>query len=98
MAEQPAIVRTQDEVQYAHDLFHALVLKDIDLNVPADLLAKMASMLDVLCWLLGHNDNKHFERLLTVLKKEMARRGITVTKAPYPMTPEEYARWQAEQN
>jgi hypothetical protein len=72
-------VRPAVEIQRAHDLLHALVTGEFTLAVlSADDLKHLHACLDVLCWVLRHDHNKHFAGNLTSVEHELNQAGVVL--------------------
>jgi DNA polymerase III psi subunit len=70
-----------DEIQYSHDLLNAILHNDLPVPVEdiieldEETVAEMASSLNVLCWLLGH-DNSQFRENILNLEQALDDAGI----------------------
>jgi len=69
-------LRTQDEIQRAHDVLMALIdADDIMATMPIGNGVAAAYSLDVLCWVLGHDSNDLFSKLLARVESKLAEYG-----------------------
>lgn len=57
-------MKTEREIQRAHDLLVGIVLKDIDVGASAAQIAIIVQAASVLCWILNHEHNPAFGNLL----------------------------------
>jgi hypothetical protein len=76
--------KTKVEIQYAHDLLSAIILRDIHPNLDPAHRKTTGICLHVLCWVLGHNHNAAFTHLLEILSEgivEVSPRKPTSTPA-----------------
>ena len=71
-----------DEIQYCHDLLNAMLGDDLPINVDEVMeideqtAIEMASALNVLCWLLGH-DNPQFRENMVAIEQALDDAGIS---------------------
>ena len=71
-----------DEIQYSHDLLSAILHDNLPVPVEdvmeldEETKMEMASSLNVLCWLLGH-DNSQFRENILNLEQALDDAGIT---------------------
>ena len=72
-------MRTEDEVQRAHDTLVDIVLEPRLMNIvglsPEEEKIVIGN-LDVLCWLLGHDHNQTFANNLRLVEKRLAEQGL----------------------
>jgi hypothetical protein len=95
----PQIVRSAMDVQKAHDFLHACCFeKSLPLAISKKDRKLMKASMNVLCWLLGHEHNQDFNVTLAAMEEAFKKAGVECTVLPTAMTPEERARWEAEQN
>ena len=70
-------MRTRKEVKRAHDLMAAVI--SVDIEIPRALDQEHCTILihalDVLCWVLGHNENDKFNIILFAIEDEAAHTG-----------------------
>lgn len=75
-------MRSQEEVQAAHDRLVAILLGELPnpfANTPQPMLA---AAVDVLCWILRHEHNPHFENNLALIDQFFFERGLILRKRP----------------
>jgi hypothetical protein len=76
----PKIVKTADDVQYAHDLIVGLLLHPT-LLPPAGLDTQHLTWIaSALCWVLGHGYNEEFAELLAQLEAHSRDEGYTFVR------------------
>lgn len=67
------------EVQFAHDVLKLILQHDlgdeIDLDLDEETEREMAASMNVLCWILGH-DNTSFKNNMVALEQELAKAGV----------------------
>ena len=73
-------MRSQDELQRAHDLLHGIVLGEVPVGVPEADRPILVASLDVLCWALRHDHNPAFAENLATFEEELARLGYVLEK------------------
>lgn len=75
-------MRTQDEIQRAHDILVGLILGEVPPTlVPEDKQKEqLSTMAMVLCWVLRHNHNKAFGELLQTIEECARECGVVVKK------------------
>lgn len=74
-------MRSQEEIQRAHDLIvSGLLQKPEPVFDPRDLPMAKASA-DVLCWVLNHDHNGNFQENLTGLEAHILLKGYYMVKA-----------------
>ena len=76
------MLKSEEEIQRAHDAIAAIVLREVDFDYPPGALQAAHHCLDVLCWILNHDHNPAFGDNLAMIFKEAERRGynLTITK------------------
>lgn len=72
--------RTEDEIQRAHDLIIGVLNNEIKIDLNENDKTAMAASCDVLCWMLGCEHNKNFERNVQVLIQEAGNNGYFISK------------------
>jgi hypothetical protein len=76
-------VKTQQEIQRAHDLLVGVILGDVPLGLPERTMALICVQADVLCWLLEHdhdiNDNVNFGECLKKVEAAALSSGYKLT-------------------
>jgi hypothetical protein len=81
MNDQANILRTPDELQWAHDMLVGLIVDDgmrreiLGLDEDGKILVSMKANADVLCWILGHDHNRTFEKNLDAIHGAMLESG-----------------------
>ena len=71
-----------DEIQYCHDLLNAMLGDDLPIHVDEVMeideqtAIEMTSALNVLCWLLGH-DNPQFKENMMAIEQALDDAGIS---------------------
>jgi hypothetical protein len=77
-------VKTQAELQRAHDILSAVVLEEVKLDTLHETTSWTAlhAGLDVLCWALGHSDNKAFGVNLAHVENALAKAGYRLVEQP----------------
>lgn len=73
-------MRSRDEVQKMHDILIAVVLGEVPVRFPADVIERMNYSCDVLCWVLQHDHNDSFEKNVAEMMEEFERLGIIFLK------------------
>lgn len=73
-------MRSQDEIQRAHDLLLGIILREIPRPKSALLGVELSRLASVLCWVLGHEDNTAFCELLENLERELEAMGFVLEK------------------
>jgi hypothetical protein len=78
-------VRNELEIVYAHDLFSlALIQPDLRrkvFGVYDGAIERACLMVDVLCWVLGHDHNPGFPDILAHVERKLADLGIEIIAA-----------------
>jgi len=80
-------MRSQDEVQHAHDILWGQVTGNDERVLPEEDIKFAQAALDVLCWVLEHNHPNGFPENVKGIEKELVKRGYKITKLPFPMNP-----------
>lgn len=76
---QPMLMRTADEAQRAHDVLGALLMDRIPLVTVLNMnAAALDAACDVLCWLLGHDNNPTFALKLEALEAQITKLGYAI--------------------
>ncbi len=68
--------RSQEEIQRAHDLVGQYAFETGN--------GAVMSHVSALCWVLRHDHNTEFGRILTLLEARLAELGIEVVRLPNP--------------
>jgi hypothetical protein len=68
-------MKSQDEIQRAHDMLVAIILGEVPNPFPADALPFLQANCDVLCWLLGCEHNKTFAENLDNAEAALSSAG-----------------------
>ncbi|HTA46360.1 MAG TPA: hypothetical protein VK789_28150 [Bryobacteraceae bacterium] len=78
-------LRDAMEIQRAHDILKVIALEEIPVGFDgpeAELQRRMMfSALDVLCWVLRHDHNTHFEQNLAAIERAAAAAGFHLSRA-----------------
>ena len=69
-------MKTEAEIQRAHDILAAIILKEVPLQVRPEQMERMLGSADVLCWLLDHDHNQSFTENLKRIEDAFAQMGI----------------------
>lgn len=72
-------MKTEDEVQRAHDLLVGILLGEVDVGFSDNDKEAIAAATDVLCWILDHTHNKSFEENLKRVESIVARAGYRMS-------------------
>ncbi len=72
-------MRTQAEIQRAHDLLVGLIC-ELPVKVPEDVEPLIRAQCDVLCWLLECDHNGAFGGNLAALENELFAKGYVLEK------------------
>jgi hypothetical protein len=75
----PPLLKSEEEIQKAHDAIATIVLGEVDFGYPSGALQAAHHCLDVLCWILNHDHNPAFGDNLTMIFQEAERRGCKLT-------------------
>lgn len=73
-------MRTGEEIQKAHDVLIAIVLKEVPFKMDKEVFTNIRVACDVLCWILEHDHSNAFEENLECIIKKLEHRGITFRK------------------
>jgi hypothetical protein len=73
-------MKTQDEIQRAHDILAAIILKEVPLQVKDEQMERLLGSADVLCWMLEHEHNKSFQENLKRIEDTFQQMGIFESK------------------
>jgi hypothetical protein len=76
-------MRTEREIQRAHDLIVSLLTGTKDLRLEGANLEKLNLMIaaaDALCWVLGHDHNDSFRSNLQAIERLLAQEGIRIVE------------------
>lgn len=68
-------MRNEDEVAMAHDTLVAILLGKIPNPLEGRDINLMATAADVLCWILNHEHNDHFQKNLDFINQALKDRG-----------------------
>lgn len=71
-------MKTQDEIQKAHDILVAVLLGEIDVGATGNEHLNIAAT--VLCWVLEHEHNHTFQDILKDIDDEARSRGYVLEK------------------
>ena len=74
--------READAIQRAHDLLTSVVLGEVPVKPPDELMPELMGALSALCWVLNHDHNPMLYNNLAAIEKELLRRGYVLTQAP----------------
>lgn len=75
-------MRDREEIQRAHDILAAVVLRDVQVECTTREREAIHFATDVLCWVLAHDHNPAFEENLFNLETELAQKGYVLEKLP----------------
>ena len=73
-------MKTQAEIQKAHDQLIAIILGEVPIPFPAESKPLMQANCDVLCWLLGCAHNQTFANNLAKAEADLAARGFVLER------------------
>jgi len=73
-------MKTQEEIQQAHDILLAVLLGEVHVEIPIVSRHALHAAADALCWTLGCKHNHAFENNLRQLTKLAAQRGQLLTR------------------
>jgi hypothetical protein len=74
-------VKTQDEVQRAHDLLWGIITGDVrSFSIAPSERQLLHAVLDCLCWILEHEHNQAFQENMTRLEKHLQEAGYRLRK------------------
>jgi hypothetical protein len=76
-------MKSENEIQRAHDILCAVALEEIPVNISAEHKRSLTAALDALCWVLGHGEDEHgckacFGNNLEAIEREAHRLGFTL--------------------
>lgn len=80
---EPELQRSRDEIQRAHDLLVNLIASE-ELRTTlfdGEILDRMLSALDALCWVLRHDHNVTFAVNLLALEGSLRAMGVEMRRA-----------------
>lgn len=75
-------MRSQDEVQRAHDMLHGIVTKEVDVGMGPDDLRNTALVRGVLAWVLGGDESHPLAEMLADLDATLKAKGYRLAKGP----------------
>ena len=78
------MMRSQDEVQRAHDLLREIIMQEVPITLAPEERPAMHSALDVLCWVLGHEHSRSFALNLEPLEQHLKDQGYWLEKKEGP--------------
>lgn len=75
-------MKSKFEIQKAHDILHAVILKEDGLNIPLlpNALENVQAIHDCLCWILEHEGGITFENNMKMLQHEIRKRGFIMSQ------------------
>jgi len=73
-------MKTQSDIQKAHDQLTAILLGEVPNPFPAESKPLMQANCDVLCWLLGCEHNKTFATNLAKAEADLAAKGFVLER------------------
>lgn len=73
-------MRSQDEIQHAHDTLWSQVTGETPFVFHEASRQPMQAALEVLCWVLEHNDADGFRRSLADIEAGLAERGYRLCR------------------
>lgn len=79
-------MRTEDEIQRAHDQLVGILLGEVKLGLPSDLIGSISTAASVLCWILQHEHNQTFGKSLANLESLAKSAGYTLERYENPST------------
>lgn len=71
-------MKREEEIQAAHDRLQAIVLGEVPNPFPG---VSLVAVLDVLCWVLGHEHNPRFAENLTTIDNFLRKAGFRLVRA-----------------
>jgi hypothetical protein len=71
-------MKTQLEIQRAHDIMVAFLVGEMPVNIDREQRLILASSCSALCWVLGHDHNTQFSTLLSGLEETARIAGLTL--------------------
>lgn len=72
-------MKTESEIQLAHDILAAVVSREKSHH-----LQVIHAALDVLCWVLNHDENEAFKNNLHTIQKVLAEEGCVLERRKQP--------------
>lgn len=75
-------MRTLAEIQRAHDMLVGFILDEVpeDMRVSKEDKDKFSGLACVLCWVLHHEHNDRFAKLLTSIEDWVTSKGVVLEK------------------
>jgi hypothetical protein len=76
-------MRTQEEIQKAHDMLVAICLKEVPSPFSGnqeEAFSGLSIAAGVLCWVLEHDHNSVFEKLLADMQQSLEGMGYTLSR------------------
>lgn len=77
-------MRSELEIQRAHDMLIALILREVPNPLSPESIHALRVACDVLCWALEHDHNDTFGRHLAGLEQALASAGFKLEKRDRP--------------
>ncbi len=68
-------MKSEREIQRAHDLLTGIVLGEVPVKFSPDVQEGVIAALDALCWVLGHEHNQSFAGNLAEIEKALEQAG-----------------------
>ena len=68
-------MRSELEIQRAHDLLVGVILKEIPMELPMEHLERLSLIAGAFCWVLRHDHQKTCAEILRAIEAEAARLG-----------------------
>jgi hypothetical protein len=75
-------MKSEAELQRAHDLLVGILLKEIPAVFDPELLTHISVASSVLCWVLEHEHNRTFGDGITKLEADLKAQGFTLRFKP----------------
>lgn len=69
-------MKSQDEIQRAHDILAALILEEVPIRIKPEQAEALSAAAGALCWVLNHDHNKSFEENLARIEQMFEELGI----------------------
>lgn len=73
-------MKTTDEIQRAHDTLLSVVLGEVKIGLPQEVLRDAQNNASVLCWVLEHEHNQTFQTNLDMLREAISAAGYRQEK------------------
>jgi len=73
-----------EEIQEAHDILHAVISGEVDLDADQGTVDAWHAAHDALCFVLNHPAGEEFKKNIRRIKAEAASHGFVLKKAPHP--------------